>query len=738
MNDPTSTPRQIVPGRVQTSPTSPTSDSPPQGSQASPTSSWKKRVSTACLACKKSKRKVGGRPLTFHFRSSGPNRSNLLDMDTDMADNAAKCSGVPPCDNCRAFNRVCIFDESLDQRRRVAQKRTAEELNYHRDMLNDLFRVIRTADEPHALKLLEIIRKNATAEEIRAFIDETLIRLDGEGRGAGYGQAVQKLEDVRRTIDVEGADPSFRRKVMDIHYLCDEALWKVPAKPWTSVTEDEDLVSHLVSLYFTWDYPFHAFLDRDVFLAHMARGREDSDFCSPFLVNALLANACHFSEFSEAYVVPGDLVTKGADFLSEAERLREEDSPKLSLAYLQGTLLLYEKYSISGNDDLGYLMLHQAIRAGESLGLFGPKCLKFDHTTPEMDISIRRTAWGLFQIDTVVHTGFLRPSLIAKVNVDRIGREDDGASLWTPYPSHRAARPAYLNQYFDESCNLCEIARDISRVLFADDQSHASTAYRRQTKDDLYERLRRWHNALPDVFDPGRRPPPHIILLRLRYFTLVINLFSCSSSTDDTSSLASNAPKTPESPPRQSPIGRYNAWEITQSAARGISSLTRLHRREYGMSRAHHFAMYAINLALFAMLEQESFDILDSDFLSLASSFSIIASRSYLGRSLFHLFRQSVRAKSQGRRIRQSSSVSDELKDLFDEETPINEPTRWDEYAEGLQKLKEDERYHGTGEGELGLQDYPGLGLFDMLDRYESLSLGKDEIVPERRKPSGC
>lgn len=446
----------------------------------------------------------------------------------------------------------------------------------------------------------------------------------------------------------------------------------------------------------------------------------------------------HFSEFSEAYVVPGDLVTKGADFLSEAERLREEDSPKLSLAYLQGTLLLYEKYSISGNDDLGYLMLHQAIRAGKSLGLFGPKCLKFDHTTPEMDISIRRTAWGLFQIDTVVHTGFLRPSLIAKVNVDRIGREDDGASLWTPYPSHRAARPAYLNQYFDESCNLCEIARDISRVLFADDQSHASTAYRRQTKDDLYERLRRWHNALPDVFDPGRRPPPHIILLRLRYFTLVINLFSCSSSTDDTSSLASNAPKTPESPPRQSPIGRYNAWEITQSAARGISSLTRLHRREYGMSRAHHFAMYAINLALFAMLEQESFDILDSDFLSLASSFSIIASRSYLGRSLFHLFRQSVRAKSQGRRIRQSSSVSDELKDLFDEETPINEPTRWDEYAEGLQKLKEDERYHGTGEGELGLQDYPGLGLFDMLDRYESLSLGKDEIVPERRKPSGC
>lgn len=41
--------------------------------------------------------------------------------------------------------------------------------------------------------------------------------------------------------------------------------------------------------------------------------------------------------------MPGDLVTKGADFLSEAERLREEDTQKLSLTYLQGTLLLYER-----------------------------------------------------------------------------------------------------------------------------------------------------------------------------------------------------------------------------------------------------------------------------------------------------------------------------------------------------------------------------------------------------------
>lgn len=229
----------------------------------------------------------------------------------------------------------------------------------------------------------------------------------------------------------------------------------------------------------------------------------------------------------------------------------------------------------------------------------------------------------------------------------------------------------------------------------------------------------------------------------MRYHTLIINLFSCTPSEDDISSAASDALKTPESQPQASQIPKYNVWAITQSAAREISALARLHRREYGISRAHQFAMYAVNLALFTMLEQESFDILDQDFLSLSSIFSIMAARSTLGRNLFHIFRQSVRGKYQGRRIREAGSVSAELKDLFDESV---QDKRYDEYAEGLEKLNSDERYRGisagagdeSGSDGEGLQDYPGLGLFDMLDRYESLSLGKDEIVPEREKPKYC
>lgn len=193
-----------------------------------------------------------------------------------------------------------MFDESLDQRRRVAAKRTADELDYHRDLLNDIFKLVREADESKALHLLDIIRHDVPADEIRSYIDETLSDLGSSDKASH--ETVVKLEDMRDLINVEGTSPAFRRKVMDIHYLCDEAPFQVPARPWTTVTEDSDLVSHLVSLYFTWDYPFHAFVDQGVFLRHMAKGKLGSEFCSPYLVNALLSNACvGFFSFLSSY-----------------------------------------------------------------------------------------------------------------------------------------------------------------------------------------------------------------------------------------------------------------------------------------------------------------------------------------------------------------------------------------------------------------------------------------------------
>lgn len=73
--------------------------------------------------------------------------------------------------------------------------------------------------------------------------------------------------------------------------LVDIPLFQVPARPWTNVTDDDNLVSHLISLYFTWDHPCWQLVDQKVFLSHMETGDLGSQYCTPFLVNSILAMA---------------------------------------------------------------------------------------------------------------------------------------------------------------------------------------------------------------------------------------------------------------------------------------------------------------------------------------------------------------------------------------------------------------------------------------------------------------
>jgi hypothetical protein len=69
-------------------------------------------------------------------------------------------------------------------------------------------------------------------------------------------------------------------------------IYKVPAKPWTRLTDDDDLVSDLISLYLEWVNPFFRVLEEDLFIKAMQSGDFNSEYCSPFLVNAMLGYAC--------------------------------------------------------------------------------------------------------------------------------------------------------------------------------------------------------------------------------------------------------------------------------------------------------------------------------------------------------------------------------------------------------------------------------------------------------------
>ncbi|KAL3465178.1 C6 transcription factor [Aspergillus heterothallicus] len=628
----------------------------------------KKRASMACLACKKSKR---------------------------------KCSGAYRCDNCIAYDRECVFDETKDQRRRVTAKHTAEELVYYQNYLDRIFKVVKAENEFFGQMLFDSIRKGSSREDVWYTIEAALPLIDG---------------NLPYTITSEGP---FRPQVMDINYLCTEPPYLVPAEPWTTVTRDSSLVSHLVSLYFTCDYPSHVFLDRDVFLRHMNVGDTGSELCSPFLVNALLANACHFSEYS-------DVFKQGDAFLEEAERLDLEMPQQPTLSYLQGTLMLYEKYSLSGEKGLGYTMLHRAICVGQSLGLIDSSGTNptFGQVSKDMETSQRMTAWGLFHIDTVVHANFLRPSPIYQVMIAR-PKSPTTEGLWNQYPPDSTEPDsAYFDEYFAKSCDLSEIARNMSQSLFARDDAGSLTKDWQDEKAALRTRLSEWSTGMQEHVRVDNLPPSYVLIMVMRYHTLLINLMLYNADIEAVKDV-SKAMITPESPTGD--IEGMQAYETVQSAAKSIACLTRMHQRTYDLLHAHHFALYAIYLALFVFLDlNREFDITNDDFLYLACTFGNIASRSQVGRNLFHLFRQAVRDKHQGYRIRETDRVTDVVKDLFDEN--YTEPTPFDGYAKGIENLEDNERYHT-------LAGYHPL--CKKLNNYETLSLGRYETALERDSDHG-
>lgn len=142
---------------------------------------------------------------------------------------------------------------------------------------------LRESDRKDAVHLLNFIRKNASLEEIQQFLQQDSMRQ--------ISDIIPELIDVQQAISRLRSSHAHSGRGLDVGSLSEEPLHSVPAKPWTDVTDDARLVSHLVSIWFTWNSPVSSCIDVECFVEAMQSANEGSQYCSPFLVNSLLASA---------------------------------------------------------------------------------------------------------------------------------------------------------------------------------------------------------------------------------------------------------------------------------------------------------------------------------------------------------------------------------------------------------------------------------------------------------------
>ncbi|KAI5276267.1 hypothetical protein E4T47_00937 [Aureobasidium subglaciale] len=336
--------------------------------------------------------------------------------------------------------------------------------------------------------------------------------------------------------------------------ISSEPPYRLPAKPWTTLTDDDDLVTHLVSLYMEWVNPFFRPLEEDLFVAAMQAGDLTSEYCSPFLVNSILAYACLYSEREGAFFQPDDYLTRGQQFHNEAFRLWQLEEGRATLTNLQALAIMYPGCILRGKDKLGMFLRRYQRRA---LHAFQQVKTCWIINEPEKEpLGLRLLAICMTPLaESAVLLADPTPAYRATANTilqpaSNIKCKDDlptaaelmisPSRVWTGYPHHNKDHLLDTSALWVAHCRLTQLTWKAQRLLYASDRSDPLFPVRVEA---LTEEMNGWKRALPESLHFRGRLPAPVYDLHSCYAAVIIALYSLfqpigasqSSSTGESS-----------------------------------------------------------------------------------------------------------------------------------------------------------------------------------------------------------
>lgn len=558
--------------------------------KASPASASAKRrcVSTACIACRRRK---------------------------------SKCDGnTPSCAACSSvYGTECVYDPNSDHRRKGVYKKDIDNLKTRNSTLQTLIQAILNYPENEVPDLVKQIR---TCESLDDVAESILARDNGVGQDDGLDEApttdngtpssVPKFEKelsgkmgklrldngsmsiIGGTSNLifmgSGTDGEDGGSSTDDTDQYEEQEYAITS--WTEVTSDPDLVVHLLNMYFAWHYTYFTTLSKSLFYRDFQRGKTAHDikrkteYCTPLLVNAMLALGCHFTSWPQARDDPKDSATAGNHFFREAKRLilenDEHENPRL--ATVQALALMSVREAGCGREARGWVYSGMSFRMAYDLGL------NIDTGSSNLDESEtdarRITIWGCFLFDKCWSNYLGRQpqlplSSIAAPRFDVFPMED--ADEWSPYldtgigKTH--AQPSRTRAVALQTSQLCEISSDLLLYFYHPHQLEKPMGKQAELKklSELHTRLEAWRKNLPKEMEPKEGQLPHVLVMHMFFQLLFIHLFR---------PFLKYKPSTSPLPSHVSPR------KFLTHAASVISKLLRLYKRTHGLRQICNIVVY--------------------------------------------------------------------------------------------------------------------------------------------------
>ncbi|KAL5603369.1 hypothetical protein FOVSG1_006119 [Fusarium oxysporum f. sp. vasinfectum] len=465
------------------------------------------------------------------------------------------CNGARPiCSQCRAKHTDCVYRQTPEGKYR--EKLEALQVSHPAAVV---YRAIQARPEAEVHEIVHRIRAGCDAETIARQLstaDPLLqVQMEPETRCRyqflyspsmpSYLQTptnpfIHSLFYKWNERDEAGKDsgpPLWESEkkyksqyLMPVHAasIVDPRMDEIIPSKWTTVNADDDLMRTFIRAYFLYEYDWFTFFHKDYFLDDMLAG--SNTFCSPLLVNAILAVGCP-AEFWN----PSSL---GYKFLAEAKRLWViEESRERSLTALQATLIINTIVNMFGMDKLTSAYLAQAIDMSHELGLF-------ESTTYIMHKKLRHsydlTAWSLFHWQCTLSLQFQTAPLLRTPPHSPLPDPDLSADwyseIWLKYPSTSVLVPMQDRYTFKARAEFSLILNEA--MLHASTNEGDSQVLQSGARRivEIVEKLEAWYRTLPDPLLPSNIVFPSQLKLHLHYYYVLIQLYEILTSYENNGS----------------------------------------------------------------------------------------------------------------------------------------------------------------------------------------------------------
>ncbi|KAF2032709.1 hypothetical protein EK21DRAFT_60252 [Setomelanomma holmii] len=536
----------------------------------------------------------------------------------------SKCDGTTPaCSACAAvYNTECVYDLNSDHRRKGVYKKDIDNLktrnstlqtliqailNYPEDEVAELVQQIRTCESLDTVAEAIIAKENGEAEE-----DEQISPASSPGLGPQQPTFESQLSGKMGELRLEDGSTRYIGGTSHLIYLDkgndaavspdayqeDYQQMEDPFCSWTTVTTDPELVQHLISMYFCWHYSFFTTLSKHLFLHEFQQGKPPPrsgrrmQYCTPLLVNAMLALGCHFSSWPGARAVRDDSATAGDHFFKETKRLiMEGDLHEVpALATVQALALMSVREAGCGREAKGWVYSGMSFRMACDLGLNLGMHSKGNMDESEEDAR-RITFWGCFLFDKCWSNYLgrlpqLHNTMVTVPKFDVFPTED--AETWSAITdsgiSQAHSQPSRTRAIALQISKLCEISSDLMNFFYNPIDMDKAKGKQAELKklSEIHMRLETWRRELPKELEPKEGGLPHMLVMHMFFQLLYIHLFRPFLKYN----------------PNNSPLPAHvSPRKLCTQAAAMISKLLRLYKRSHGLRQICNICVYIAHSA---------------------------------------------------------------------------------------------------------------------------------------------